>query len=354
MIPISKPIIGPEEKEAVIAVLESGQLAQGPRVQEFERQFAAFCGVEHAVATSSGTAALLTALLAHQIGFGAEVITTPFTFIASANSILFTGARPVFVDIDKESYNIDPEHIAEKISPRTRAIMPVHLYGYPCDMDAIMDIANEHGLAIIEDACQAHGATIGARKVGSYGTGCFSFYPSKNMTTAEGGMITTDDEEIAERARLIRNHGQSRPYHHEAPGYNFRMTELQAALGLVQLQKLPEWTQKRRENASHLSQRLTNVVTPKVREGYGHVFHQYTVRVGGDRDGALEALERAGIGARVYYPLPVHQQPLYQQLGFKDTLPIAERMSREVLSLPVHPALTQQDLDKIVSEVSKL
>jgi dTDP-4-amino-4,6-dideoxygalactose transaminase len=174
------------------------------------------------------------------------------------------------------------------------------------------------------------------------------------MTTAEGGMITTDDAEIAERARLIRNHGQSRLYHHKAPGYNFRMTELQAALGLVQLQKLPAWTQRRRENASYLSQRLTNVVTPKVREGYGHVFHQYTVRVGGGRDAALEELERRGIGARVYYPLPVHQQPLYQQLGYTDALPVAERASREVLSLPVHPALNQQDLDMIVSEVSRI
>ena len=354
MIPISKPLIGEEEKEAVIAVLESGQLAQGPRVRQFEEAFATACGVKHAIATSSGTTALLATLLAHHLRPGDEVITTPFTFIASANSILFSGARPVFVDIDEKSYNIDPRLIEEKLTPRTRAIMPVHLYGNPCDMEAIMEIADRHGLAVIEDACQAHAAAIRGKRVGSFGAGCFSFYPSKNMTTAEGGMVTTDDDEIAEQVRLIRNHGQSELYHHRSPGYNFRMTELQAALGLVQLEKLPAWTQKRIDNASYLSQQLSNVVTPQVKEGYVHVFHQYTIRVGSDRDEALDRLARAGIGARVYYPLPVHQQPMYRQLGFQDSLPVAERMSQEVLSLPVHPSLTQDELDTIVSEVSRL
>jgi perosamine synthetase len=354
MIPISKPLIGEEEKEAVISVLESGQLAQGPRVAQFEEHFAAFCGVRHAIATSSGTTALVAALLAHGIGPGDEVITTPFTFVASANSILATGAKPVFADIDEGSYNIDPDLVAAKITSRTKAILPVHLYGYPCDMDDIMQLAESHDLAVIEDACQAHGASIRGQKVGSFGTGCFSFYPSKNMTTAEGGMITTDDDEIEERARLIRNHGQSEIYHHVAPGYNFRMTELQAALGLVQLGRLPQWTRKRTENASYLSQRLSNVVTPQVKEEYVHVYHQYTVRVERDRDAALERLAEAGIGARVYYPLPVHQQPFYRRLGYEDSLPVAERMSREVLSLPVHPSLTEEELDQIASEVARL
>jgi len=354
MIPIARPLIGEEEKKAVIAVLESGRLAQGPRVQEFEEKFAALCGVKHGVATSSGTTALLTALLVHGIGPGDEVITTPFTFIASANSIRFTGARPVFVDIDESSYNIDPALIEEKITPRTKAILPVHLYGNPCDMERIMEVADRHELVVIEDACQAHGASIKGRKVGSYGTGCFSFYPTKNMTTAEGGMITTDDEEVAQRARLMRHHGQSQLYYHEAPGYNFRMTELQAALGLVQLEKLPEWTRKRIENAAYLTERLANVITPRVKKRYVHVYHQYTIRVKGDRDEAVKKLGEGGIGARVYYPLPVHWQPFYRQQGFNDSLPVSERMSQEVLSLPVYPALTQEELDKIVSEASKL
>jgi len=354
MIPIAKPLIGEEEKRAVVEVLESGQLAQGPKVQEFEERFAALCGVKHAIATSSGTTALLAALLAHRIGPGDEVITTPFTFIASANSILFTGAKPVFADIDENSYNIDPDLIEKKVTEQTKAILPVHLYGYPCDMDRIIDIADRHGLIVIEDACQAHGASIQGKRVGSFGTGCFSFYPTKNMTTAEGGMITTDDDEIAERARLIRNHSQSRLYHHESLGYNFRMTELQAALGLVQLEKLTEWTRKRIENAAYLTERLRNVVTPRVREGFVHVYHQYTIRVSGNRDEALEKLTTGGVGARVYYPLPVHRQPFYRELGFNDSLPVSERMSEEVLSLPVHPALTPGELDKIVSEVSRL
>ncbi len=354
MIPIARPLIGEEEKQAVVAVLESGQLSQGATVREFEEKFAALCGVKHAIATSSGTTALLTALLAHAIGFGDEVITTPFTFIASANSILFTGARPVFVDIDEGSYNIDPTLIEEKITSRTKAILPVHLYGNPCDMESITEIADRRELVVIEDACQAHGASIRGKKVGSYGTGCFSFYPTKNMTTGEGGMITTDDDETAERARLIRQHGQSQLYYHEAPGYNFRMTELQAAMGVVQLAKLAGWTRKRIENAAYLTERLENVITPQVKEGYVHVYHQYTVRVRGNRDEAIKKLEKGGVGARVYYPLPVHRQPLYRQLGFKDSLPVSERMSREVLSLPVYPALTQEELDKIATEVSKL
>lgn len=354
MIPIAKPLIGEEERQAVIAVLESGQLAQGEKVAEFEERFAAFCGVKHAIATSSGTTALHTALLAHGIGPGDEVITTPFTFIASANSILFTGAKPIFVDIEEDSYNINPALIEERITPRTRAILPVHLYGNPCDMEAIMSIADKYGLIVIEDACQAHGASINGKKVGSFGTGCFSFYPTKNITTGEGGMITTDDDEVAERARMIRQHGMRRRYYHEMLGYNFRMTDIQAAIGLAQLRKLPQWTAKRIENARYLTERLQNVVTPTVRDGYVHVFHQYTIRVKGDRDAAMERLNAAGIGTGVYYPLPVHQQPVYRRLGYQDSLPVAEQVSREVISLPVHPALRLADLDKIVSEVNKL
>ncbi len=355
MIPIAKPLMGDEEKEAIIAVLESGMLAQGPKIEEFERAFAAMCGVRHAVATSSGTAALHLALLAYSIGPGDEVITSPFTFIASANSILFVGAKPVFVDIDESSYNIDPSLIEASITPRTKALMPVHLFGNPCDMEAIMAIAARHGLVVIEDAAQAHGASINGKKVGSFGTGCFSFYPTKNMTTAEGGMVTSDDDQVAERVRLLRNHGMERRYYHDFLGYNFRMTDLQAALGLAQLAKLKVFNETRIANARYLTEHLRDVIiSPQVKDGCRHVFHQYTIRVKGDRDRIVEQLTERGIGTGIYYPLPVHKQPIYQELGYTDCLPVAEAMSREVLSLPVHPALTREDLDRIVQAVNEL
>jgi perosamine synthetase len=352
MIPISVPLLGDEEKRAVLDTIDSGQLAQGKRVQAFEEAFAALCGVKHAIATSSGTTALQTAVLAHGIGPGDEVITTPFTFIASANAVLFAGARPVLVDIDESSYNIDPCGIEAAITPHTKAILPVHLFGNPCDMGAIMSIAAKHGLEVIEDACQAHGAAVGGRKVGSFGTGCFSFYPTKNMTTAEGGIITTDDDEIADRARLIRSHGQRERYYHEVIGYNFRMTELQGAIGLVQLGKLEAFTQARRANAEYLSRHLKGVTTPSVAPDCEHVYHQYTIRVRSGRDPLAEHLRLRGIATGIYYPVPIHKQVAYQRMGYMDHLPVAEQASREVLSLPVHPALTRDDLERIVEGVN--
>jgi perosamine synthetase len=355
VIPIAKPLMGEEEKEAIIAVLESGILAQGPEVEEFERAFAAMCGVRYAMAASSGTTALHLALLAHGIGPGDEVITSPFTFISSANSILFVGAKPVFVDIDESSYNIDPSLIEGRITPRTKALMPVHLFGNPCDMEAIMTIAARHGLVVIEDAAQAHGASVNGKKVGSFGTGCFSFYPTKNMTTAEGGMVTSDDDQVAERVRLLRSHGMKRRYYHDFLGYNFRMTDVHAAIGLAQLAKLQVFNEKRIANARYLTERLRDIIiAPQVKVGYRHVFHQYTIRVKGDRDQFVEQLRERGIGTGIYYPLPVHKQPVYQELGYTDRLPIAEAMSREVLSLPVHPALSRADLERIVEVVLQL
>lgn len=364
MIPIAKPLLGEEEKAAVIAVLESGMLAQGQKVAEFEERFAAFCGVKHAVATSSGTTALHLALLAHGIGPGDEVITSPFTFIASANAILFTGARPVFADIAPDTFNLDPQRVEDAIKARrsqggrVKAMMPVHLFGHLCDMPAFLDIAGRHDLVLIEDACQAHGASFRGKKAGSFSTGCFSFYPTKNITTGEGGMITTDDETIAEQCRLLRHHGQHRQYYHDLLGYNYRMTDIAAAIGLAQMAKLAGWTEQRIRNAAYLTEHLRalpHVVPPAVRPGHVHVFHQYTIRLRGiDRDRAIARLKERGVGAGVYYPLPIHEQPLYRHLGYNDPLPESERACREVLSLPVHPALSRKDLETIVEAVAAL
>lgn len=354
MISISKPQIGEEEKQAVLQVLESGQLAQGPKVKEFEERFAAWCGVKYAVATSSGTTALHVALLAHGIGQGDEVITTPFSFIASANCILYAGATPVFADIEPEYYTLDPVDVERRITPRTRAIIPVHLFGQAADMEALSAIAARHNLAIIEDACQSHGARLNGKMVGAWGTACYSFYPTKNMTTIEGGMITTNDEGVAERARLIRNHGSPRRYLHESLGFNFRMTDLQAAIGLAQLPKLDGWNRKRQENAAYLTsglEDLPGIHPPRVRPGAEHVFHQYTLRAA-QRDALLERLSARGIGVGVYYPIPIHQQPLYRQMGYQEKLPVSEAASAEVLSLPVHPALTRAELDEIIAAVA--
>ena len=356
MIPISKPQISEAEKQAVLEVLDSGMLAQGKRVAQLEQQFAELCGTRYAIATSSGTTALYLALLVHDIGSGDEVITTPFTFIATANSVLFVGAKPVFVDIEEETFNIDPALIEAAITPRTRAIIPVHLYGYVCDMDAIMDIAQRHDLLVIEDAAQAVGATYRGKPAGSFGTGCFSLYATKNVTSGEGGMITTDDEWLAEQCRLLRNHGMRKRYHYEFLGYNLRMTDLHAAIGVAQMARWEAFTAKRRANAAYLSERITGVITPKVREGYEHVWHQYTVRVDGgiDRDAAMQQLREAGVGTGIFYPIPAHQHRYMRDIVGEVSLPVAEQLAREVISLPIHPGLTQADLDTIVRAVNEL
>ena len=399
MIPIARPLIGAEEEAAVLEVLKSGRLVQGERVTEFERRFAEQCQVQEAVAVSSGTAALHLSLIAHEIGYGDEVITTPFSFAATANVILLVGATPVFVDIDPQTFNIDPACAESAITPRTKAIIPVHLYGNPCDMERLEAIAAAHHLALIEDACQAHAADIHGKPVGSFGTGCFSFYPTKNMTTGEGGIVTTDNSIIAERIRLLRSHGQKERYHHIALGFNLRMTDVQAAIGLVQLNKLEQFTQQRINNAAYLSEHLGSFVeTPIVHPGYRHVFHQYTIRVPAeyDRNTWAAQLQERGIGTGIHYPCAIHQQPFYQEspelfrivnhsleeevvttiskaptgplTGANSTtltaarpaeaaveqLPEAEKAARQVLSLPVHPSLSAEDLSTIVEEVLAL
>ncbi|MCL4868003.1 MAG: DegT/DnrJ/EryC1/StrS family aminotransferase [Anaerolineae bacterium] len=356
MIPVSKPYIGEEEKQAVMAVLDSGMIVQGPRVAEFEKQFAAVCGTKHAVATSSGTTALHLAMLAHGLGPGDEVITTPFTFIASVNSILYAGATPVLVDIEEDTFNIDPEAIERAITPRTKAILCVHLFGHLCDMDALQGIANKHGLALIEDACQSVGGTYKGKVAGSFGTGTFSLYATKNVMSVEGGMITTNDDEIADQCRLLRSHGMRRRYYYDMLGYNFRMTDIHAAVGIAQLNRLEATTVKRQENAAYLSARLESVVVPTVREGYEHVWHQYTIRVDGgrDRDAAVQQLADNGVGSGIFYPVPAHQHDYMRKIVGDLTFPVSEKAAAEVISLPVHPLLSQADLEKIVAEVNKL
>ncbi|MDQ2902911.1 MAG: DegT/DnrJ/EryC1/StrS family aminotransferase [Chloroflexota bacterium] len=373
MISVACPLLGYEEEVAVQRVLASGQLVQGEKVAAFEQRFAEVCQVREAVALSSGTAALYLALLAHNIGPGDEVITTAFTFAATVNAILLVGATPVFVDIEPDTYTMDAALVEGVITPRTKALMPVHLYGHPCDMTRLVPIAATHGLAIIEDACQAHAASIDGKPVGSFGTGCFSFYATKNITTGEGGMVTTDDPVIAERVRLLRHHGQKERYCHVTLGHNLRMTEMQAALGLVQLEKLERFTRQRIANAAFLTERLrASLQTPIVRPGYRHVYHQYTIRVPEQRDEWMLKLRDRGIATAVHYPRAVHQQPFYREYAGKIafskapatanggqatidvSLPVTELAVKQVLSLPVHPGLSEADLATIVQEVGVL
>lgn len=353
MIPVAKPLIGEEEIEEVEKVLRSGFIAQGPKVAEFEEAFANYVGAEHAVATSSGTTALHVALLALGVGKGDEVITTPFSFAATGNCALYVGARPVFVDIDPSTFNLDPEGIEDAITEKTKAILPVHLYGQPAKMDRIMEISQEHNIPVVEDAAQAHGAKFQDQMIGSIGDmACFSFYPTKNMTTSEGGMITTNSSKLADQARILKAHGERERYQHSVLGYNFRMTDIAAAIGLVQLKKLDGFNQKRIENAEYLTKHLKGIsciespfVSPQVKQ----VFHQYTVRVkDGKRNDVMNYLNQEGIGTGIHYPIPIYKQELYQNLGYNDHWSETEKAASEVLSLPVHPSLSVEELEKIV------
>lgn len=356
-------MIGKEEIDAVTEVLKSGMLAQGKEVELFEKEFASYIGVNHAVAVCNGTAALDLALKALGIKQGDEVITTSFTFIASANSILYQGAKPVFADIDVKTFNLNPDEVVENITPKTKAVLAVHLYGQPCDMDALLEICEDYDLFLIEDCAQAHGAEFQGRKVGSFGyVATFSFYPTKNMTTGEGGMVVTNDKGIARKLRILRDHGQTAKYVHEELGYNFRMTNIAAAIGRVQLRKLNEFNEKRVENAKLLSKEISSIngLTPPYVDGRTkHVFHQYVIRVEEDfplsRDELMAKLGVSGIGTAVHYPIPVHHQPLYQKLGYpKDTCPNAVEASERVLSLPVHPAIRREDIEYIIKTLEEV
>lgn len=352
MIPVAKPIIGDDERAAVDAVLASGGLAQGPRVAQFEEGFSEWVDGATCVAVNSGTSALHLGMLAAGIGPGDEVIVPSFTFAATANSVALTGATPVFVDIDPVTFCIDPKAVEAAITPRSRAVVPVHLYGHPADMTTLMPIAREHGLTIIEDAAQAHGAQWDGKAVGSFGTvGAFSFYPTKNMTSGEGGMVTTADPEVARAVRLLRNQGMEARYQNEVVGLNNRMTDIHAAIGIVQLGKLRGWTEQRRENAQFLSSNLRGVICPTEAPNAVHVFHQYTIRVPDDRDGFAAALQQRGVGSGVYYPIPVHRLPSF---GLHIDLPVTEQVASDCLSLPVHPSLSRDDLERIVEAVNEV
>ncbi|RLG59289.1 MAG: aminotransferase DegT [Candidatus Hydrothermarchaeota archaeon] len=359
MIPIAKPLIGEEEKRAVLEVLSSGMLAQGKKVAKFEENFADYIKVKHAIAVNSGTSALHAALLACGIRRGDEVITTPFSFIATANAILYCQAKPVFADIDEKTFNIDPEQIKEKITSKTKALLVVHLYGLPCEMQAIKEICEDYKLLLIEDACQAHGAEYKGKRVGSFGdAGVFSFYPTKNMTTGEGGMITTNNEKIAEKARLIREHGAKQRYLHETLGYNYRMTDIAAAIGIEQLKKLDKMNGTRIKNAEILTKGIrgiNGITLPFVPLGTKHVFHQYTIRITEDykltREQLIEKMKANGIATMIYYPIPIHKQPLYIKLGYKDKLPNAEKACEEVLSLPVHAGVDRDGINRIIEVI---
>ena len=350
MIPIAKPTIGEEEIRSVMNVLRSGVIAQGPKVKEFEENFSNYIGNNFGIATNSGTAALHVAMLAHGIGSGDEVITTPFSFIATANSIKYVGAKPVFSDIN-EDYNFNIEKIAEKINDKTKAIIAVHLFGLPCDMSELNDLVEDNDLILIEDCAQSHGAEYEKKKVGSYGTGCFSFYPTKNITTSEGGMITTNDEKICERAQMIRNHGMRKRYHHEMTGFNLRMTDIEAAIGVEQLKKLDNLNQRRIDNATYYNDSLKDIIqikTPVNHDDRKHVYHQYTIRVE-DRDELAPYLTKKGIGSGIYYPLLIDDQFGYE----KENCIQAEVIKNEVISLPVHPNVSKENPDYIIESLEE-
>lgn len=365
MIKIVQPIIEAEEVDGVIAVLKSGIIAQGPVTKEFEENFAKQCGSKFAVATSNGTTALHAALYAAGVSAGDSVITTPFTFVATANAILMQGAKPIFVDVDEETFCINTKLINKAIREDTKALLPVDLYGQPSEVQELESIAKKHSLKLIFDACQAIGATYNDRPVGSFGdASCFSLYATKNITTGEGGMITTNSEKIFELAKQFRHHGQSESQRYEYLdlGYNYRTTDFASAIGNAQLKKLERFTKARQENAAYYTKSFNNIpglITPRVAPNRTHVFHQYTLRITEDfpidRDQFVERLKAKEIMVGVYYPKPLHLFPQFKSLGHREgDFPVAEKLCKEVVSLPVHPLLSETDRQKVVEEIIKL
>jgi perosamine synthetase len=352
---LAKPQTGEEEVEAIREVLASGFLTGGPKTAEFERVFAELHETEHAVALANGTVALAAMLLAYDIGPGDEVIVPSMTFVSSATSVQHVGATPVFAEIRPDTFDLDPADVAARITPRTKAIMAVHYAGQPADLPALAKVATEHGVLLLEDAAQAHGARLHGRPTGAWGAaGMFSFTPTKNITTGEGGLVTTSDAAVADRIRLLRNHGMTAPYHHDVVGYNWRLTEMQAAMGVVQLGRLPGILERKRRNAGWLADRLAavpGVTPPAVRDGAEHPYMIYTVLLddGIDRDGVLADLLAEGIEAKVYFP-PVHRQPIFA--GLEVELPRTEAIAPRMLSLPFHAGLADDELELIADRLA--
>ena len=356
---ISAPQLGPEVENLVLEVLRSGHLAQGPKVGRFEALCTQMAGTAHAIAVANGTVALDAALAVLDIGAGQEVITSPFTFAATINAILRSGASVRFADI-REDFTIDPDSVAALIGPRTAAIMPVHLYGLPADMRPLMSLAAAHGLAIVEDAAQAHAADIDGRRVGSFGIGCFSFYATKNVTSGEGGCITTDDSMLAERLRALRNQGMRSRYDYAMLGQNWRMTDVAAAIAIPQMERLDDIVRARRRNAALLTSLIGNdseVTTPRVPEGRGHVWHQYTILLepGVDRDRVAASMSSAGVDTGVYYPGLVWDHEAYRNHRnvHRDDTPLARECTTRCLSLPVHPGLSERDLERVAGALDQ-
>lgn len=360
MIPISSVRLDEEIENEVLGVLRSGMIAQGPKVLEFENLFAEAIGVKHAIAVNNGTTALVAAMRMLHLPEGSEVVTSPFTFVATLNAALEAGLTVRFADIDEGTFNVTDESLIEASTDRTTCVIPVHLYGQSAPMDKIMVAAELRNWKIVEDAAQAHGATHNGRAVGTYGVGTFSFYATKNLTTGEGGLVTTNDDEVADRIRIYRNQGMRQRYQYEMPGTNYRLTDVQAAIGIPQIRRMHEITLQRQHNAGYLSEHLSTnpaITIPKIADGNSHVWHQYSILINDElrRDSVLEELNQRGIGAGVYYPKLVHDYGCYAdnpQVVVTET-PIALNVTKRVLSLPVHQYLSTNDLDKIIESVNE-
>jgi perosamine synthetase len=360
-ISLAQPAIGQDEISAVTAVLESGKLTAGENVREFEKLFADYCGATHAIAVNNGTAALHATLLAADIGFGDEVIVPAFSFFSTASTVSMTGAKPVFVDVHERTFNIDPLKVENHITSKTKAVIGVHLFGQPFDVPGIQHICESHNLTLVEDAAQAHGALWNGDKTGVFGQfGCFSFSATKNMTTGEGGMVTTREKVFADRLRLLINHGQSEKFLHTKIGYNYRLTDIAAAMGIIQLKKLEKFNNRRRKNAEYYDThiKVKGLLTPFVSPGMYHVYNQYVIRITGEfpmkRADFIEYLKAKGIESGVSYPLPLHHQPIYAVANEPDPCSISTSLASSVLSIPVHPMLDQKELAYICDVINQV